>query len=58
MLCMYNIMCGRQLVELLVKLIIYSYYVCIMYIYRLLMYGRKIKPAACEHRIFGRMVHV
>lgn len=22
------------------------------------MYGWKIKPAACEHRIFGRMIHI
>lgn len=48
----------RQLVALLVKSIIYSYYVCILYIYRLLMYGGKVKTAACEHRILGRMVHV
>lgn len=27
-------------------------------VYRLLVYGRKIEPAAGEHRILGRMVHV
>lgn len=27
-------------------------------VYRLLVYGRKVKPAAAEHGILGRMVHV
>lgn len=47
----------RQTISRIISEINNIFLLC-MYIYRLLMYGRKIKPAACKHRIFCRVVHV
>lgn len=47
----------RQTISRIISEINNIFLLC-MYIYRLLVYGRKVKSAACEHRIFGRMVHV
>jgi len=50
-------MYARQTISRIISEINNIFLLCI-YKYRLLVYGRKVEPAACEHRIFGRMVHV